>query len=60
MNRYKTIRSPYRIFQTNKNIFLMIHPKNACQLGLSGYLLLPFLDQPKSDVVVFEKKISDI
>ena len=42
------------IFQTNKKLFVTVHPKNARKLEFADNLWLPFVDQLQSDVVVFE------
>ena len=42
------------IFQTNTKLFLVVIPKNAYKLKFDDNLWLPFLDQPQSDIVVFE------
>ena len=42
------------IHQTNKKFFVTEKPKNACKLGFADHLQLPFIDQPQSDIVVFE------
>ena len=48
------MRIPNENFQTNKNLFVTIHPKNACKLEFSYHLWLSFLDQPQSYAVVLE------
>ena len=47
------MRIPVNIYQTNKKLFVVVQPKNACKLGFSDHLWLPFLDQPQSKIVVF-------
>ena len=47
------MRITVNIYQTNKNLFVVVQPKNACKLGFSDHLWLPFLDQPQSKIVVF-------
>ena len=53
-NIHKAVIIPGGIFQTNQKFFVTVHPKNTCKLEFVNYLLLPFLDQPQSDSVVFE------
>ena len=40
--------------QTNKKFSVTGQPENACKLKFADHLWLPFIDQPQSDVVVFE------
>ena len=47
------MRLTYDIFQTNKNLFMKVHPKIARKLEFADNLWLPFFDQPQWDVVVF-------
>ena len=41
------------IFQTNNKLFVTVLPKIACKLKCSNRLWLPFLDQTRSEIVVF-------
>ena len=53
MNIHEAMRIPDSLFQTNKNLFVTFHPKNACKLGFTYCLWLLFIDQPMSYFVVF-------
>ena len=37
-NIYKAVRIPRGMFQTNKKLFVTVHPKNTCKLDFSGSL----------------------
>ena len=50
---HKAMIIPVDIHQTNKKLYVKVQPKNACKLEFADNLLLPFLDQPHSDIVVF-------
>ena len=52
-NKHKAVIIPDRIFQTNKKLFVMVNRRYACKLEFDNHLLLTFLYQPQSDVVVF-------
>ena len=54
MNRHKVMRIPDGVCQTNKRLFMTVNPNNARKLGFADHPWLPFLDQPQSDVVIFE------
>ena len=54
MNLYKAVINPDPICQNIKIIFVIVIPRNACKFELADHLYLPFLDQPHSDVIVFE------
>ena len=54
MNEYKAMRIPDRICKNNKKLFVTVNTQNACKLGFSDRSWLPSLNQPQSDVVVFE------
>ena len=56
MNEHKAMIITDVIFQTNKKLFAVVNPKNACKFEFADHLWLPFLDQPLSDVLVFAKK----
>ena len=43
----------HSIFQNNKRLFIAVNPINACNLGFSDHLYLPFIDPTQSDVVFF-------
>ena len=47
------MRIPVDIHKPNKKICVTVQPKNACKLEFADNLLLPYLDQPQSDIVVF-------
>ena len=34
--------------------FVTVQPKNACKLEFVDHLWIPFLDQPQSNIVVFD------
>ena len=53
-NKHKAMRITVGIHKMNKNICGTVQPKNACKLEFSDHLWLPFLDQPQSDIKVFE------
>ena len=53
MNIHKAMIIPDGLFQTNKKLFVVIHPRNVCKVEFAGHLWLPFLDKPQSHVVVF-------
>ena len=50
---HKDMRATDKGFQTNKKLFVTVHPKITCKLELADHLWLPFIDQPWLDVVVF-------
>ena len=54
MNRHKTMGNINRICQNNNIKIITVNPKNVCKMEFADNLWLPFLDQPRSDVVVFE------
>ena len=39
--------------EINKRFTITVQPKNACKLEFVNHFWPPFLDQPKSDIVVF-------
>ena len=47
------MRIPVNIFQSNKNFFVLVQPKNACKLESADHLWLPYLDKPQPDIIVF-------
>ena len=48
------MRITFDIHQTNKKFYVTVQPKNAYKLEFVDHLCLPFLDQPQSNIVVFE------
>ena len=50
----KDVRIPVDIYQTNKKFFVTVQPINACKLGFSDHLWMPFIYHPYSDTVVFQ------
>ena len=52
-NTHKAMIIPADIHETKKKFTVTVQPKNACKLEFSDHLLLPFLDQPQYDIVVF-------
>ena len=60
MNIHKATIIQYGIFQTNFKLFVTVHPKNACKLEFSDHLWLRFIDQPQSDVIIFNNYFLDI
>ena len=59
INIHKAMRIPVKIYQTNKK-FVTVKPKNVCKLEFADRLWLPFLDKPKSDILVFTINIFHI
>ena len=59
-NIYKAMKTPVEIYQTNKIFSVIIQPKNAYKWEFSEHLWLPFLDQPRSEIVVLKNYFSDI
>ena len=53
---HKAVRIPVDIHQTNHKFSVTVKPKNACKLEFVDHLLLLFIDQPQSDIVVFTNK----
>ena len=51
---HKDMIIPVDIHERNKMFTVTVKPKNACKLEFVDHLWLPFLDQPQSDVVVFQ------
>ena len=51
---HKAMRIPVEIHEINKKFTITVQPKNACKLEFVDHLWLPFIDQPHSDIVVFE------
>ena len=50
---HKDMKIPVDIHERNKKFIVTVQPKNACKLEFVDNLLLPFLDQPQSHIVVF-------
>ena len=48
------MKIPIDIHETNKKITVIVQPKNACRLEFADHFWLLILDQPQSDIVVFE------
>ena len=44
-NIHKAMITPVDIYQTNKNCFVTVQPKNACKLEFVDHLWIPFIDQ---------------
>ena len=53
MNKHKNTRINERIYQNHNKWFVTVNPRNACKKESANNLWLPFLDQQKSDDVVF-------
>ena len=47
------MRIPEFICQNNRRMIVLIHTINACKMVFVDRLWLPFIDQTKSDIVVF-------
>ena len=53
MNEHKAIIISYRVYQTNKKLFVAVNPNVIFRLESADNLCLPFIDRPQSDVVAF-------
>ena len=51
---HKSMIIPVDINEINKHFTVTVQPKNACKLEFVDHLWLPFIDQPQSDILVFE------
>ena len=60
MNKHRNTIILDCICQKNKKLFVIVNPRNACKMGFSDHLWLPFLDQPQSYVVAFAMIYFDI
>ena len=48
------MRIPIEFHQTSKKVSVTVQPKNSCKLEFADHLWLPFIDQPQSEIVVFQ------
>ena len=53
-NIHKAMIIPVYINEGNKKITVTVQQKNACRLEFTDNLWLPVIDQPQSDIVVFQ------